>query len=149
MRVDRPDVLHSRQRVDFGPGFYVTPLLEQARTWCRRFKGIEGTAIVNRYVCDETGWTACRVLTFDSYSKDWLDFVLRCRQGNAETTYDIVEGGVANDRVFNTVELFIEGLVNEEEALGRLRFEQPNWQICFRTQQAIDRCLLFDGEEPA
>lgn len=35
--VERPDVVHSRRRVDFGPGFYATPLIEQAKGLCRRY----------------------------------------------------------------------------------------------------------------
>ncbi len=54
---------------------------------------------------------------------------------------------MANDRVFNTVELFYEGLITKDEALGRLRFEHPNWQVCFRTQEALDACLRFEGSE--
>ena len=36
----------------------------------------------------------------------------------------MVEGGVANDRVFNTIELYYTGLIPKEEALRRLRFEK-------------------------
>ena len=35
--VSAPDVFHSRARVDFGKGFYTTPLREQAQNWCQRF----------------------------------------------------------------------------------------------------------------
>ncbi len=33
-----PNLLHSRSNVDFGRGFYVTPLYEQAVKWCGKFK---------------------------------------------------------------------------------------------------------------
>ena len=33
--IDRPDLLHSRKAVDFGPGFYTTPIKTQAENWCR------------------------------------------------------------------------------------------------------------------
>ena len=36
--VIRPDILHSRRNVDFGQGFYTTPLREQAEKWCKKFK---------------------------------------------------------------------------------------------------------------
>lgn len=60
--------------------------------------------------------------------------------------YDIVIGGVANDKVFNTVELYFEGLVDKKEALNRLRYEKPNLQVCFRTEEAI-KALRFEGSE--
>lgn len=29
----KPDIIHSRKKVDFGVGFYVTPIEEQAKWW--------------------------------------------------------------------------------------------------------------------
>lgn len=34
LEIPRPDLAHSRANVDFGPGFYVTPIYEQAEKWC-------------------------------------------------------------------------------------------------------------------
>mgnify|MGYP003296358873 CR=1 FL=1 len=59
----------------------------------------------------------------------------------------IVIGGVANDKVFNTVELFFDGLIDQEEAIKRLRYEKPNLQIAFRSQSTIDQYLHFEGSE--
>ena len=59
--------------------------------------------------------------------------------------YDIIEGGIANDKVFNTVELFFDGLIDKAEALKRLQHEKPNWQICFKTQSIIDKYLQYKG----
>lgn len=73
-------------------------------------------------------------------------FILNCRRGNDFTDYDIVIGGVANDKVFNTVELFFDGLIDKKEAINRLRYEKPNLQICFRTEKALN-CLAFEGSE--
>lgn len=36
--------------------------------------------------------------------------ILNCRSGKDITDYDLVMGGVANDKVFNTVELYFDGL---------------------------------------
>lgn len=35
--VANPDTIHSRTNVDFGRGFYTTPLLDQAQKWCEKF----------------------------------------------------------------------------------------------------------------
>ena len=59
------------------------------------------------------------MLKFDSYSEEWLDFILNCRSGKDLTDYDLVVGGVANDKVFNTVELFFDGLIDQVEAINR------------------------------
>ena len=63
--------------------------------------------------------------------KRWLDFILNCRGGNDSTDYDLVVGGVANDKV---------------EAIKRLRYEKPNLQICFRTEKALS-LLEFERSE--
>ena len=84
-------------------------------------------------------------MKFETYSEEWLDFILSCRKGSDETDYDIVIGGVANDKVFNTIELYYDGLIDKTEALKRLRYENPNLQICFRTQEVIEKYLSFEG----
>ncbi len=86
------------------------------------------------------------ILEFDSYSEAWLDFILNCRSGNDTTKYDLVIGGVANDKVFNTIELFFDGLIVKTEAIERLRYEKPNLQICFRTEKAL-KLLHFERSE--
>ena len=82
----------------------------------------------------------------NSDSEEWLDFILNCRSGKDSTDYDLVVGGVANDKVFNTVELFFDGLIDKTEAINRLRYEKPNLQICFRTEKALS-LLRFEGSE--
>ena len=51
-----------------------------------------------------------------------------------------------NDKVFNTVELFFDGLIDKKEAIERLRYEKPNLQICFRTEKALE-FFFFLGSE--
>lgn len=141
-----PDLNHSRLNVDFGRGFYVTPLYEQAKKWCGKFKRRGKAGVVSRYSFDENREPVLRTLKFDSYSEDWLDFILNCRNGKDTTDYDLVVGGVANDKVFNTVELFFDGLIDKTEAINRLRYEKPNLQICFRTEKVLG-LLCFEGSE--
>ena len=66
--------------------------------------------------------------------------------GKDAPDYDLVVGGVANDKVFNTVELFFDGWIDKAEAIKRLRYEKPNVQICFRTERALS-LLHFEGSE--
>lgn len=145
--VENPDVVHSRDKLDFGKGFYVTPLREQAVKWTSRYVPRYGHGVVSRYECDEAALAACRLLDFPHYSNDWLDMIVSCRKGNDVADYDVIRGGVANDKVFNTCELFFRGLISRETALDRLRFESPNLQLCFKVQRAIRNCLTFIGSE--
>lgn len=78
-----------------------------------------------RVIFEENALSELNSLTFSSYSKEWLDFIMRCRSGRDESSYELVLGGIANDKVFNTVELYLDHLIDEEEAIKRLRFEKP------------------------
>ena len=142
--IEKPDVLHSRKEVDFGAGFYTTPIEKQAKNWCKKFarKGKQG--IVSVYDFDESALKIYRTKKFETYSEEWLDFISQCRTGKDLSDYDIITGGVANDRVFDTVELYFEGLISRSEAIGRLAMEDPNLQICFRRQEVLDRYLKFE-----
>ena len=42
---------------------------------------------------------------------------MNCRSGKDSTDYDLVVGGVANDKVFNTLELFFDGLIDKAIAV--------------------------------
>ena len=140
--VEKPDLIHSRENVDFGKAFYTTPLYEQAEKWCKKFKKLGKDSFVSSYEFDEKKSEILKVLKFDSYSEEWLDFILACRRGLDKSDYDLVCGGVANDKVFNTVELFFDGLIEKSVALSRLQYEKPNLQIAFRTEKTLS-CLQF------
>lgn len=144
IEVSVPDLKHSRTDVDFGKGFYVTPIREQAVKWCGRFKRRGKQGIVTSYIFDDCAIHNLNVLKFDSYSEEWLDFILNCRREKDSSDYDIVMGGVANDKVFNTVELYFDHLIDKKEAINRLKYEKPNMQICFRTISALET-LRYEG----
>lgn len=147
VEVSRPDLAFSRENVDFGKGFYVTAIKDQAIHWSERFHEAGDKGVVSCYELNDEALSNMKVKEFDSYSEEWLDFVMACRRGMDSTDYDVVIGGVANDKVFNTVELYFENLIDKTEAIKRLRFEHPNHQMCFRTQKAMDECLQFVGSE--
>ncbi len=148
LEISEPDLAYSRSNVDFGRSFYATPLYEQAAKWCGKFKRRGKDGIISRYVFDVSREVELKTLKFDSYSEEWLDFILNCRSGKDMADYDLVAGGIANDKVFNTVELFFDGLIDKKEAITRLRYEKPNLQICFRTMKALE-LLRFEGSELA
>lgn len=79
----------------------------QAAKWCGKFKRCGKDGIISRYVFEKSREHELKTLKFDSYSEDWLDFILNCRIGKDTADYDLVVGGVVNDKVFNTVELFL------------------------------------------
>ena len=148
-KVDRPDLSFSRKTLDFGVGFYVTPVREQAVNWAKRWRLRNLPAFINSYAYHDELLPRLnvRVKDFPVYDREWLRFVADNRAGRQQALYDIVQGGIANDRVFNTLELFFSGLISEEEALDRLKYEKPNHQICICRQDLIDRLLVFESSE--
>lgn len=143
VRVENPDTQHSRPNLDFGCGFYLTALRSQAESYAERFKRRGKIAILNEYELDDD-LSAFEIKRFVAYDEEWLDYVGACRRGLTPAQhYDAVEGGVANDKVFNTVDLYFAGVITKDEALGRLRFEKPNHQICLLSDALIENRLHF------
>ncbi len=144
--IKQPDLKHSRSNVDFGKGFYLTPICQQAAKWSERFKRRGQESVVSRYDFDEAASLTLKTLRLDSYSEEWLDFILSCRKGQDATDYDLVIGGVADDKIFNTIELYLDGLIDKAEAIGRLRYEKPNWQLAFRTEKSLSFLKFIDSK---
>lgn len=144
--VDTPLVGVGRNNLDFGEGFYLTSIRQQAIEWAQRPINKEKPQYLNCYELDicEISKNNYRYLKFGSYDDAWLDFVIGNRHGEMLwECYDLVEGGIANDRVFNTIELYDAGLITRDEALIRLQYEKPNNQICLIRQELIDKFLVF------
>lgn len=71
-----------------------------------------------------------------------------CRKGGTkQLLYDIVEGGVANDNVIDTVEDYEQGIITAEQALGQLKYKKVNHQICILDQDIVDKYLSFISSE--
>lgn len=139
--VSSPDVVHSRDYLDFGKGFYLTTLRDQAEKYAQRFIRRRQSGWLNEYSFefDPGQWN---ILMFDSYSHQWLDFVSKCRKGLDDTDFDLVIGGIANDKVIQTLDRYFEGTLTAEQTLGILKYEKPNIQYCIRSQEMIDKCLI-------
>ena len=151
--VSTPLVGLGRKKVDFGQGFYLTILHEQAKAWAATIaerKGRSTKPIVSAYTFDYDSikTDGFRVKVFESYNLEWLEYVIECRRGGEmQKQYDTVEGGVANDNVIDTVEDYENGIITAEQALGQLRYKKVNHQICILNQEIIDKYLTFINSE--
>ena len=142
MIVEHPDTLHSRKYLDFGCGFYLTSIYEQAEKYAQRYKRRGQQAWLNTYelLDNVESWNVKR---FDSYDKQWLDFISLCRAGENVGDYDMVVGGIANDRVIITLDRYFAREISQDEALGLLKYEKPNIQYCIRTERMLKECLTY------
>ncbi|MCF0230603.1 MAG: DUF3990 domain-containing protein, partial [Parasporobacterium sp.] len=81
VEVKHPEIAKSRKKLDFGQGFYTTNIESQAVKWSERFKAQGDDAVVSIYELDDRAINECRLLKFDSYNSEWLDFIVSCREG--------------------------------------------------------------------
>ena len=104
--VSSPRILVNGFYKDFGYGFYCTNIEKQAKRWALTKRG---KSVVNSY--EYIPNAALSQLVFDTMTEEWLDFVANCRLGK-EHSYDIVEGPMADDQVWDYVEDFIAGRIS-------------------------------------
>lgn len=138
--VEFPEVRKTKYTKDFSWGFYCTNNYKQAVRWANRG---EGTPIVNVYNYEENN--SLSILKFKTMTDEWLDFIAKCRKGNLHR-YDIVEGPMADDTVWNYVNDFLYGEISREQFWALAKFKYPTHQISFHTLAAID-CLNFERSE--
>lgn len=151
--VQVPLVKLGRKKVDFGQGFYLTKLRKQAESWAKAIaerKGRHAQPTVSTFSFDigavKSG--GYRIKIFESYDLEWLEYVVDCRRGGMkQQQYDVVEGGIANDNVIDTVEDYENGIITAEQALGQLRYKEVNHQICILNQDIVDKYLSFTSFE--
>ena len=145
--VSSPLVHVGRENLDFGKGFYVTDIRNQAKIWAEvksRYL-MDAKGYINEYLFDfDNAIKEYRYKKFEKYDREWLHFIVDSHDGlKVWKGFDIIEGGVANDRVIDTVEAFKAGQISEEKALIELSKHQPNNQICILKQEVVDKYLIF------
>lgn len=144
--IKSPLVHVGRPNLDFGPGFYITDLYLQAREWAEQIADLrDASPVVSVYhLRQQDIIRRCNAKIFTEYNNEWLEFVTSNRLGkDAWKGYDYVEGGIANDRVINTVRLYMTGFISADEALRRMKYYKPTNQICILNQQLLDEHLTF------
>jgi hypothetical protein len=148
IKVDKIDLSKCKPNKDFGKGFYVTKFRNHAEDWAKVIgKKYGTTGFVSEFEFSENDFTKsiCKMKHFDTYNEEWLDFVVANRDKNSKTPvhdYDIVTGPVANDKVQNTLRLYLKEKISKEKFLKMLIHHEETHQICFCTLnslQTIDR----------
>ena len=140
MAVQKPQILASDRKLDFGTGFYLTSSLEQAERWAKltaERRGI-GVPTISVYEFDEAKLTELKILKFEKANKKWLDFVVANRDNTIDDQkWDMVIGPVANDRTMPVIRLFIAKVYTAAETLRRLLPQKLHDQYTFKTQTAL------------
>ena len=138
--VEFPEIRKSKYTKDFSWGFYCTNNYKQAEKWAKRNRK---SPTVNYYTYTEN--KDLKILKFEKMNDEWLDFIAKCRSGFIHE-YDIVEGPMADDTVWNFVNDFLSGEISRDIFWQLAKFKHPTHQISFHTLRALD-CLKFERSE--
>ena len=147
MAVRKPIVSRGRGKTDFGKGFYTTTSREQAEKWAqikRDRMGDEAHAIVSVFELDDDVLNnpAYHTRHFDGATAEWLDFVVGNRRGEVHHNFDLIMGPVANDKLYATITLYENGILDANAAIEQLNTHQLFDQLSFHTTKAC-KLLTF------
>lgn len=138
------DLSKSKQDKDFGRGFYLSDNEEQALKMAKiKARLLDLKPIVTSFQFNENNLTneSLRVLRFDSYSKEWADFIFANRKSSQtgfRHDYDIVVGPIANDKIGVQVRLFEDDEIDLNTFLERIKYiKGVTFQYYFGTEKAV------------
>jgi len=135
------DLTKAKPYKDFGKAFYLTKHYEQAEIWANRLgREFKKEGLVTEFEFDEYAYEDenLKVLKFDEYDEQWLDFIVFNRsKRNSTHEYDIVEGPVADDDVTQRIEAYLAGKITKKDFLDELKYHKSTHQIAFCTLESL------------
>lgn len=147
VKFDQVDLSFSKDKRDFGKGFYTTTFREQAEGWAENMYiryGGEGRFVMEfkLQLAEELS-----IMKYPGLTGEWLSMIKDNRlYGGIQHTFDIVIGPVADDNIMRTIALYVAGIYNQETALEQLRPFQAHDQISLHTQKAL-KYLIYLGRK--
>lgn len=136
---------------DFGQGFYLTVIREQAENMARRVAMLYGgEAVLNQYDLDEK-FLMGKDLKIKNFgvktSEEWARFVKNNRnrkftdvsspESNIDNKYDIVIGPIANDAMAVLFRQYENGMIDFDTMLKGMEYKETTNQYSFHTDRAI------------
>lgn len=150
MIIDEIDLSKGRPYKDFGRGFYLTTIKEQAEKMAFRVTKIYGgNPFVTTYCFhDEMLETSeLNYRYFEIPSKEWALFVINNRnrkyedisnsECNHDGKYDLVIGPIANDDLALLFRQFSGGLITVDTLVEAMKFKKLTNQYSFHSQEAL------------
>lgn len=149
--IDKIDLSKGLKDKDFGQGFYLTDIRDQAFAMAERKARMEAIEnprskytrpIITSFYFDETCLTNSdlNILYFDKPSAEWARFIVKNRQSRRTGfvhNYDIVYGPVANDGVYDQLRRYMQGRITAEELAEELTYQKLNNQYFFGTEKSL------------
>ena len=129
---------------DFGQGFYLTEIEEQAVQMARRTAAIYGgEPVVTLFEFDETSAMSDDTLSIKRFAEpdeEWALFVMANRSYTREQPvheYDIVIGPVADDTIATLFRNFDDGIIDLPMLVAGLRYKKISSQYFFHSARAV------------
>lgn len=147
-KIEKIDLSKCRPYKDFGQGFYLTEIKEQAEKMASRTAHIyEGEPVVTEFEFDESALTKLSVKQFDGPNEEWALFVLanRSKENQQPThSYDIVIGPVADDDIAQLFRNFNDGYINLAMLVEGLKYKKVSSQYFFHTETATKYLKVYE-----
>ena len=144
--IDKIDLSKGHINKDFGKGFYLTTLPQQAMEMAMRKarQFLDTKPVVTTFLFEENELTSgeLNVRVFHAVSEEWAMFILQNRKASRtgfHHDYDIVVGPVADDSVVQQLDLFEMGLITLPQLVEALRYRDLNNQYFFGTERAVSK----------
>lgn len=159
INIENINLAMCRPYKDFGRGFYLTELKEQAEKMAVRVAKIHGgTPIVNIYqIADdfmEDKGIRCRDFG-NAVSIEWAVFVMNNRnkyfeyyasdECNLDNKYDVVKGPIADDNMVMLFRQYQNGMIDSDMLVKGMTYKEITSQYSFHSEKAI-RLLEKAGE---
>jgi hypothetical protein len=157
LEVSRIDLSKCGKYKDFGQGFYLTSIKQQAIDWAmkitRRFE--TGKAILNIYEFDNN-INELKHIVFTEPNKDWASFIINNRNkdftnhkdrlSNQDNKYDFLHGLVANDDISAILETFLLGILPITELSKALIYKELNDQYSFHSIKTLFHLRFLESK---
>ena len=141
--VKKPSVDVNGENLGFGKGFYLTNSKIEAESLAGKM-GDNAVISVYEFNYFKTKNVGYRFNEFETYNKEWLNFVVDCRKGkDIAADYDIVIAGGIYDEIADIVNDYEKNNITADEAVEQLRYKDVKFQICILNQEIIDFNLEF------
>ena len=142
----RVDLSKSKDRRDFGKGFYLTTLPNQAKDWAETLFDRYGGDGVFVYEFEFEINDNLTLKKFDGLTEEWLNFIKENRiKGGLQHEFDVVQGVVANDKTNRILALFVEDIYTAKQAMKKLYRNKLNDQISIHSEKALN-CLTLTNK---
>lgn len=139
------DLKKSNKGKDFGCGFYLNPIYDQALSMAKtKVDLLElGNPIVTSFAFDieSAKKDGMKIKLFDDYSEDWAEFIVLNRKNKSNEqahNFDIVIGPIADDKVGLQVRLYAEGTMDIDKLISRIKYYgDKSIQYFFSTENSL------------